>query len=352
MAINNWRYVVTWGFREPDWTIVEERQWVPTGSTGPTRAITSNAFSPVETYQLMSNGYANQWNTAMADAFWNIAKDLWNYSNFANSTISSADSLLNYVKWNEQWLQSVAWKLYWNLVNDIQAQRDYINRMFWPEWELTKEVNTYYDDLWNYLATDAWRQAAAIAAQWLHSGASLWAIRAQQNEAYNESFGRYVQAKEQQINAKQQIAANLINYMSTLRQEYWDTTNQYVIDLYKRANDLYNSIASSVANDLDEYNKLRISSWWWGGGSSILNSLSLIPRWNWTYTDVNWNTYVVWADWTPVKVWTGVITNNASNQKGWQWSKASNTNWAKALWYAISPMPSLIIDSLNGRLFE
>lgn len=233
----------------------------------------TQVFSPAETYKLQSDWYYNQGNTTLGDVYWDIANNLWTYSNFANTSLNSYDALLNYIRGNEQWLQSVAWKLYWNLVNDIQSQRDYINQMFGPSWELTKEVNTYYDDLWNYLATDAWRQAAKIAAQWMHSWASLWAIRAQQNEAYNEAFWRYVQAKEQQINAKQQIASNLINYMSTLRQEYWDTTNQYVIELYKRANDMYNSIAQSVANDIVEYNNLRLQ----GSNSEKY------------YYDINWN---------------------------------------------------------------
>lgn len=226
-------------------------------------------FTPAEAYQLQAQGYANQWDTAMAQAYGDIANSLWWYSKFANQSVNAADALINYIRENETGLQSAAGNLYGQLANDINTQRDYIWNMFWPEGQLTNEVNSYYNDLWNYLATDAGRQAAKIAAQWIHSWASLWAIRAQQNEAYNESFGRYIKAKEQQINAKQQIASNLINYMSTLRQEYWDTTNKYVIELYKRANDLYNNVAASVANDLRDYNKLRIQ---WSSSSSSSSS--------------------------------------------------------------------------------
>lgn len=257
MAINNWRYVVTWWYQDANWNIVEERQWVPntTVSTTPAASSSTPAFSNAEAYALQSQWYANQWNDAMARAYWDIANNLWRYSTFANNSLNTTDALLNYIRWNEQNLQWAAWTLYNQLVGDIQNTRNYINDQFWPNWVLTQEVNKYYDDLWNYLATDAGRQAANIAAQWVHSWASLGAIRAQQNEAYNESFNRYIQAKEQQINAKQQIASNLINYMSTLRQEYWNTTNQYIIDLYKRANDLYNSVAQSAAQDMEAYNQ-------------------------------------------------------------------------------------------------
>lgn len=266
MAINTWRPVLTdhW----PMETNNSNQNIQPAIQTAP--------FSNADIYRLQAQWYSDLWNNSLAQAYWDIANNLWAYSNFANTSLNNYDALLNYIRGNEQWLQNVAWKLYNNLAGDIQAQRDYINTMFGPEGQLTKEVNAYYDDLWNYLATDAGRQAAEIAAQWMHSWASLWAIRAQQNQAYNEAFGRYIQAKEQQINAKQQIASNLINYMSTLRQEYWDTTNQYIIDLYRRANDLYNSVAQSAAADLREYNNLRLSR---GGGSET-------PQY---YYDINWN---------------------------------------------------------------
>lgn len=220
----------------------------------------ATTFSPAEVYSLQAQWYANQWDDVLAKIYSDMASKLGGYSNYGKSTIWAYDNLLDYISWNEGRLQSAAWTLYNNLVNDINDQRTYVYDMFWPEGTLTKEVNKYYDDLWNYLATDAWRQAATIAAQWLHSWASLWAIRAQQNEAYNESFARYVQAKEQQINAKQQIASNLINFMSTLRQEYWDSTNQYIIELYKRANDLYTNVAVSLGSDLNALNQLRVSA--------------------------------------------------------------------------------------------
>lgn len=264
----------------------------------------SYSFSPEEAYALQAQWYSDRWDTAMANAFWWLANDLGRYSDFGRTSINTADALLNYLQENESWLQRTAWNLYNQLTGDIQNQRDYIWDTFWPNGTLTQEVNRYYDDLGNYLATDAGRQAANIAAQWVHSWASLWSIRAQQNEAYNESFARYVQAKEQEINAKQQIATNLINYMSTLRKEYWDTTNQYIIELYKRANDMYNAVAQSAAQDIDQYNMLRAqATWTWswttaGQATELENrydngapkvdekkNTTIIRDWNWS----SWN---------------------------------------------------------------
>lgn len=69
--------------------------------------------------------------------------------------------------------------------------------------------------------------------------------------------------------------------MSNLRKEYWDTTNQYVIDLYKRANDLYNTIAQNTASDIDNYNKaLATPTSKWGSGSWTSTTTELLNRWN------------------------------------------------------------------------
>lgn len=355
MAINNWRYVVTWGYRDANGNIVEERQYVPwataavvgsnvpqTNVAQPINTQASNVwtyFPRAEAYWLQSQWYANQWNNAMANAYGSLANNLWRYSTFANNALTNYDNLLNYMQKNEAWLQNVAGKTYNTLVWDIQNQRDYINRTFWPEWTLTQEVNRYYDDLWNYLATDAGRQAANIAAQGVHSWASLWAIRAQQNEAYNESFGRYVQAKEQEINAKQQIASNLINYMSALRQEYWDTTNQYIIDLYKRANNMYNSVAQSAAADMWQYNSLLAAYSGWGWGQPTTNNTLTTSK-----ETANWITYLVQRDsqWNevtrqvvpnPNAIWPTVdnpyrrTTNQSTGFSGIIKSWGSSTNW-------------------------
>lgn len=285
-----------WWYADANW---QQREEYDDGSVLPvwSNFSSTSTFTPAETYQIKSDAYRNAWDNSLANAFWGLANELWAYSNFANTSLNSADALLNYIRWNEQNLQSVAWNTYNYMIWDLQNTRDYVNRMFWENGELTKEVNKYYDDLWNYLQTDAWRQAAEIAAQWVHTWASLGSLRAQESEAYNQSFQRYLQAKEQQINAKQQIASNLINYMSTLRQEYWDTANKYVIDLYKRANDYYNAIAQSAAADINQYNQLRAST---------------VGKWSWTSTDSYLSQILNWFTWPTLdsQQSTSTTTNN------------------------------------------
>lgn len=232
-----------------------ESMWVNGNQTSP-------AFSNAEVFWLQSQWYRNLGDNAMANAY----NALWtwsdSYANTARQLNTFYDALARDVSNREAQLGQAKYWLANQLNRDLLETRDYVNRMFGPNGELTREINTYYDDLGNYLSTEAWRQAANIAAQWVHSWASLWAIRAQQNQAYNETFGRYVQAKEQEINAKQQIASNLINYMSTLRQEYGDTTNQYIIQQYQRANDLLNWLSQNIAmSNIELLNARRASSW-------------------------------------------------------------------------------------------
>lgn len=332
MAINTWRYVVTWGYRNPDGTIVEETQWVPwetieTADNLPHFHTWNVTFSPAETLKLSADWYYNQWDTILWDAY----SALWNWSNVysdtANKINSFYDLLANDVTNRESRLGAAKYDLANKLNQDLLSQKDYIYNTFWPNGTLTNEINTYYDDLWNYLATDAGRQAAKIAAQWIHSWASLWAIRAQQNEAYNESFARYVQAKEQEINAKQQIAANLINYMSTLRKEYWDTTNQYIIQQYQRANDLLNTISQSIANSNIEIASAKLGklTGWNGSNSSwVIVPASLINKYysqlsdkdKATFDSLDTNTqYNIVANWNYNQLLNS--SNNSTNDNKW-----------------------------------
>lgn len=246
MAVDLYTPVVTnWGYR-----IIPE-----TGTNWSTPV-----FSPAETYKFRADWYYDLWDKNLWDAYSALWKDSNAYSNTASQINDFYWALANDIVARETWLAWVKSDLANRLISEMVNDRQYVMDTFWPNWTLTSEINKYYDDLWNYLATDAGRQAAAIAAQWMHSWASLWAIRAQQNKAYNESFGRYIQAKEQEINAKQQIATNLINYMSTLRKEYWDTTNQYIIGQYQRANDLLNSLSKSIADNNAQLASLRLTN--------------------------------------------------------------------------------------------
>lgn len=244
-------------------------------------------FTPAETYKFQADWYYNLWDTALWDAY----SALWNDSNAYSDTAKQINDFYWYlgsdIADREAMLAWVKSGLANNLYQGIAQDKQYVMDTFWPQWTLTQEINKYYDDLWNYLATDAWRQTATIAAQWMHSGASLWAIRAQQNEAYNESFGRYIQAKEQEINAKQQIAANLINYMSTLRQEYWDTTNTYIISQYQRANDLLNSLSKSIADNNAQLASLRLTnSLQWSATNNTTSLIDSLIRWDITLEQI------------------------------------------------------------------
>ena len=244
-------------------------------------------FTPAETYKLQADWYYSLGDKTLWDAYSALRKDSNAYSNTAKqindfywylgSDIANREAILAWAK------QNLANQLYTDMAQDKQ----YVMDMFGPNWTLTQEVNRYYDDLWNYLATDAWRQAATIAAQGMHSWASLWAIRAQQNQAYNESFARYVQAKEQEINAKQQIATNLISYMSSLRKEYGDTTNQYIIAQYERANDLLNSLSKSIADNNAQLASLKLTnSLKWSSSNSTINLLDNLIRWDISKEDI------------------------------------------------------------------
>lgn len=286
-------------------------------------------FTPAETYRLRADWYYNQWDTALWDAY----SALRNWSNAFSNTANQINSFYSVLAddiLNREWmLASQKYALANKLNEDLLSSREYVMDMFGPNGTLTREVNQYYDDLWNYLATDAGRQAAKIAAQWIHSWASLWAIRAQQNQAYNETFARYVQAKEQEINAKQQIATNLINYMSTLRQEYWDTTNTYIISQYQRANDLLNSLSKSIADNNAQLASLRLTNSL-SRRSNSNNTTSLIDsliRWDITMDQIK-------QMYNNNNETSGANTNNNNNNNNSSNYRTSNpaNKWALGWW--------------------
>ena len=295
MAVNTWRPVLTqyWPGASQNTTSTKKITPVSTNDGVLTKyrpGTTNNRevqqtwqgapFSNADVYRLQSQGYYDQWNMALWDAY----KALWDWSSAFNNTANQINDFYSQLGQDVyQREMALAWEkqaLANKLLQDMWQTKQYALDMFWPNGQLTREVNRYYDDLWNYLSTDAWRQAAEIAAQWMHSWASLWAIRAQQNQAYNESFARYVQAKEQEINAKQAIANNLINYMSTLRREYWDTTNQYIIQQYQRANDLLNSLSQNIANSNIQLAQARLwgSGWWWSSSNGWYSYLDALTQ--------------------------------------------------------------------------
>lgn len=311
---------------DPQWNIVEETQWVPDNTATPQRDALSelqaatwasstpntsaNYFSPADVYKLQADGYYNLWNTALGDAY----SALWSWSNAYSNTANQINQFYNQlasdVSEREKALAGAKYNLANQLTQDLLSQRQYVMDMFWPQGTLTQEVNKYYDDLSNYLSTEAWRQAANIAAQWVHSGASLGSIRAQQNEAYNEAFGRYIQAKEQELNAKQTIASNLINYMSTLRQEYWDTTNAYIISQYQRASDLLEWVSQSIAASNIELANAKLSratagSGWSSGG----------------------NGYMTWQDFAALQnYFTWLTPSSNNNDNAWSQPEISDPN--------------------------
>lgn len=300
-------------------------------------------FSPAETYKLRADWYYNLGDKNLWDAYSALWRDSNAYSNTASQINDFYWALANDIIARESGLAWVKSELADKLINDMANNRQYVMDMFWPNWTLTNEINKYYDDLWNYLATDAGRQAATIAAQWMHSWASLWAIRAQQNQAYNESFGRYIQAKEQEINAKQQIAANLINYMSTLRKEYWDTTNQYIISQYQRANDLLESVSKSIADNNAQLASLRLTNSTKGSSSSEDAMVELLERalgWGTTPEGDNGNSNGNNMETSPA---------NKDNKKKSKQTWSSTTNIPRKMyWYMLSPGATLLTDGISG----
>lgn len=188
-------------------------------------------------------------NPNLSDVYGGLSKEAGVFGTTANKITDFYNALANDVAQREEGLAQQKQFLANDINQQIASQRDYINSIYWPQGEFTKQINSYYDDLGDYLASEGGRQMADAEAKGMHSGASLWALRAMKNEAYNQAFGNYVKAKEQELNAKEKIQSTLINYMTALRNEYGSTNDKYIIGQYQRANDLLNTISSNLAQE-------------------------------------------------------------------------------------------------------
>lgn len=91
--------------------------------------------------------------------------------------------------------------------------------------------------------------------------------------------------------------------MSTLRQEYWDTTNAYIISQYQRASDLLEWVSQSIAASNIELANAKLSratagSGWSSGGNGYMTWQDYLALQNyinnWSYLDTN-NNDNVWS---------------------------------------------------------
>lgn len=305
---------------------------------------TVNIVPPLSTSDILNARYQaayNQWNTNLADAYKALNQENTAYNRVANQIADYYNVLAQDTAKREQWLAWAKYDVANRLFNDMANQRDYVYGLYGPQGTFTREVNTYYDDLWDYLASEAGREMAYADALWAQSWASLGMMRAQRNQAYNEAFQRSLQVMQQELDAKQNIQQNLINFMTALRQEYWDTANAYIISQYERANNLLNAISQNIATTNANIATARLSAWWGGWQSQSQQQTRTWDDYNWlekTNAILKW-----WNDWL---AWNNI--SSVDYNKNWDlvwytnsWSTITlisadqlKNSWLSAKWVA------------------
>ena len=238
-------------------------------------------FSVADTLAQRAQWYQAQGLEWLANSYRTLNKENNIYNTTANRITDYYTALANDINSRENALAQQKEGLANRLSQDIANQRQYVMDYFGPNWIFTNEINKFYDENGNYLASEAGRQMAMANAEWIQSGASLWAQRAARNEAYNNAFQNYLKVKEQELSAKMNIQTQLINYMKALREEYGNTQNQFVISQYQRANDLLNAISANLADSqnqiaLAKLQKATASTGW--SSSNILQDALVANR--------------------------------------------------------------------------
>ena len=354
-------YTVVWWYMKPDGTIVEETIFHPetnTATTSVTTTPTRNseeiingvlwngvAVMPLSTSDILNARYQaayNNWDINLANAYKTLNKENNAYNKIANQVADYYNALAQDVAKREQWLADTKYTVANKLFDDMASQKDYVWWLYGPDGTFTKEINTYYDDMGDYLASEAGREMAYADAMWVQSGASLWMMRAQRNQAYNEAFQRSIQIMQAELEAKQSIQQNLINFMTNLRQEYWDTANTYIISQYQRANDLLNAISQNLATTSAQIAMARLSWWGWWGGTSSDEWVSLMDVVNWTWKDElvkawvrelqpnnNWDLFAYDRDWNFIGI---LATKSELSKMGTTADEVIKKMWWYKMW--------------------
>ena len=236
------------------------------------------------------NNYADYYGNTqpnLADRYKQLANQAGIWGDTQRNILNWYDALANDVSNRQDVVTGMSSNLANDLLGDINNQRDYIYSLYWPEWSITQQVNDYYSALSNSLAGDTGRQLAQNDVNAREIGMSVGANRNAQNEIYNQWYQRSLQAMEQDINAKNQIVNQLQTYLTQFRQEYWDTTDKYLIQQYQKWVDLLNQIQSWLTEQMInlETAKLqnalaKMNSGWWGGWITKLTQEEMDSIWN------------------------------------------------------------------------
>lgn len=339
-AWDNWPQ---WPSNVP-WTTAPQNTTVQNSNTV---SVPTFSIAPMSTSDILNARYQaayNAGNTDLANAYSALNQGNSSYNKIANQITSYYDALAKDVAKREQWLANAKYNVANKLFNDMADQKDYVYGLYGPNGTFTREINTYYDDMGDYLASEAGREMAYADALGVQSGASLWMMRAQRNKAYNEAFQRSLQVMQQELEAKQSIQQNLINFMTALRQEYWDTANTYIISQYQRANDLLNAISENIASTSSQIATSRLS-WGWRGGwqqqqqgwwEITLDDFAVWAKKNWIKADdprysqfnKDWSFTISLWSWDTKTFWSWTFNS-------WWWINKLNTylwTWYVPAW--------------------
>ena len=102
--------------------------------------------------------------------------------------------------------------------------------------------------------------------------------------------------------------------MSTLRKEYWDTTNAYIIAQYERAADLLNNLSSSIASSNAELATAKLSA-----------------ATKWSSSSSSSSTPMTWQDYLAVQDYIDKIKSNGwlTDESEWDIVETSDPNLNK-----------------------
>jgi len=214
------------------------------------------------------------------DQFSTTGKNIWNlYQWFYNET----DPYYNNFARINQGLNK-------DIVGKLQSWLNTAYGQYWPQWEQTQRVASYYADMANNIAAQNASQLWDIQANAIASWANAWAVRNATNKQLLDSNTQYMNLKQKEIENYDNIYKNLNAYIDNFVKSYWNSQDKYVRDTYNQLLNYKTQIWQWYLNSLVWLEQAKMQNnianrwgWWggWGGwGTNILDIIRWANWWN------------------------------------------------------------------------
>lgn len=243
------------------------------------------ATTPWRTQPARQN-MANRYNTATqygmfdtANDIASLAENLANRDKFVNNVTGIYDNFWSYLADKQNDRNSIYGALQQDLLGELSGLYNQYTDSYWPDGSMTNKVNSYYDNLSDYLvrkqANQQLLQSGLANKYWLSDNAR----RISENDAAMRWQAEILKAFQDETSMLDNINKTYNQLLDGAFQRYAWVQDEYVRWLadsnFNVQTQLAQTLTDLLANNEAIQQQMRlqqngVSGWWWGGGRSYV----------------------------------------------------------------------------------